>query len=60
MALPGRPNIIIRGNEAVYQSLDAVDETFFNQLGTKTKKKGFLEMIRRWREEPSCMCDTKS
>lgn len=40
-----RPNIVITNNRRVYQSLDLVDETFFNGLTTDRERESFCDII---------------
>jgi hypothetical protein len=40
-----RPNIVTNNNRRVYQSLDLVDEAFFNELATDRERENFCEMI---------------
>jgi hypothetical protein len=40
-----RPNIVINNNRRVYQSLDLVDEAFFNGLTTDRERENFCEIV---------------
>ncbi|KAF2631438.1 kinase-like protein [Macroventuria anomochaeta] len=48
MAYPVLPRIFDVNGQAVYHSLDAVDQGVFDTLTTKTDRNRFLEMITHW------------
>jgi hypothetical protein len=51
MAAPARPSITIdvANNVTVYQSLDATDETIFNNLQVHYERAAFINVIATWR-----------
>jgi hypothetical protein len=51
MAAPARPNITIdvANNVTVYQSLDPIDETTFNDLQVQYERAAFIDVIATWR-----------
>jgi hypothetical protein len=49
MALPARPDIVNLNGQTTYRSLDADDQSHFDDLNTDLHRRKFVEMIHRLR-----------
>ncbi|KAJ4991425.1 G2-specific protein kinase nim-1 [Stagonosporopsis vannaccii] len=56
MALPSRPDVIVKDDRTTHCSLDTADQGLFNGLKTPNHRRKFCEMIHRWRDEIQMSC----